>query len=186
VPDIAFKWYGLRGLLANSKLLADRLDVDLQQTLRGLLAPTILEAKSRFSSLGGTGRRTAATVKGFVRQSSIGFQMGARGAEGVGFELGREFGAKPPGQSTKRRSPHTYFVRTPAGYRRAERTIDYSDPDIFGPWTGNQFQPELHGPEGVSGHAFYPSIARSYEELQRKIVDVLEDGFNAMMREVDE
>lgn len=140
----------------------------MRKELRSVLGPIVVDARARFSALPGTGPRTAQTVKGFVRPGGIGVQFGSAGrGPGKGFEYGREFGARHVHVST-------FQQNRPTGPVLVTRTIDYTAPSMFGPWTGNRFT--LFGAGQVSGRAFNPAVQAGARLATHKIDKVL-DGY---------
>lgn len=141
---------GLRSLQRGLKALGDGSQREMRKALRAALSPIVADARASFQALGGTGPRTARTVRGFITQAGIGVQMGGKGGKAQGYELGREFGARV--------HLTTYPLRTRAGTVTARRVFDYGAPTVFGPWTGNQWA-NLKGGK-VSGRAFTPAVQK--------------------------
>jgi hypothetical protein len=124
------------------------------------------DIKKRFRDLGGTGDRVAGTVRTSVTAKGAAVRMGNSKHP---YSVGREFGAR-----RKQTRPHT-AKRGGTTTRVFVAHIDYTSPNIFGPWTGNQFQlGESNGRvviEEASGQAYYPGIGEGagkiYEALSK-------------------
>lgn len=147
---------GLTELRQALRASSGKMNTMLRDELHAALAPIIADARSRFNALPGTGKRTAPAVSGRATETSIAVLL----RKDVGFEFGREFGAKGTRSVTFQRR------RPGGGTATVTRTIDYSRPTIFGPWTGNQFS---WPPEPTSGHAFYPAAAQGGEAAAQRI-----------------
>lgn len=161
---------GMREILREVRKAGPELQRQVRDQFRAEVAPTVSDIRNRFRSLGRMpGRRTAETVRGSFSQNRIELVMGGRGGPKWGFEAGVEFGAKGPKTAT-------FQQRRPSGTVTVTRTVDYSK--TFGPWTGNQWQPQ--GP--VSGRAFYPGIQDHHQELTEKLVDVVERAFDKVAK----
>lgn len=146
---------GLTELRQALKASEGKMDTMLRKELHAALAPIIADARGRFEALPGVGKRTAPAVGGSAGPKSIAVYL----REEFGFELGREFGAKGP-------KSVTFQQRRRGGTATVTRTIDYSKPTIFGPWSGNQFS---FPPDPTSGHAFYPAAAQGGEAAAQRI-----------------
>lgn len=131
---------------------------EVRRELRKIIRPTVRDAKARFEKLGGTGPKVAATVRLTFRGDDAALSFGGRS---VPYAAGREWGAK---RDWTRRHVATVGWRGRGGRKVVARQVGYSsNPNIFGAWTGNQFQLGTAGTrmtvQDVSGRAFYPAIA---------------------------
>lgn len=152
---------GLKELQAALKDAEDGSLRDMRKAMRSALLPIVADAKGRFEGLGGTGPRTAGTVRSFNTSNGIGVQFGGN----KGYEFGREFGARYHRIST-------FTQRRPSGPVQVTRRMDYSKPSIFGPWTGNRF---LLKSGRVSGRAFNPAVQDHWRVASKAINKVLDD-----------
>lgn len=151
---------GLRELQAALKAAEDGSLRDMRRAMRAALAPIVADAKGRFEALGGTGSRTAVTVRPFTTTTGIGVQFGGN----KGYEMAREFGAK-----YKRIS--TFPQRRPTGTVQVTRIMDYSTPQMFGPWTGNRF---MLTSGTVSGRAFNPAVQDHWRVASAQMTKALD------------
>lgn len=132
---------------------------DMRKAIRTALAPIVADARSRFEGLGGTGARTAATVRSFNTANGFGVQFGGK----AGYEFGREFGARYHRIST-------YQMKGAAGL--VTRQMNYASPRIFDTWTGNRFTLTSGA---VSGRAFNPAVQDHWRVASKAISKVLDD-----------
>lgn len=168
MADYVLRLNGVTELSKAAKAAGDGLDKELRSDLRKALGPIVADARRRFSSLPGTGPRTARTVKGSVTQKGISVSMGGRGSVAAGYELGREFGSK----GGKFLAYEMKGGGWATGWRgQVRRFMPYDRPAVFGPWTGNQL---TLNPSTVSGHAFYPAIAHGATAAVADITKTLE------------
>lgn len=163
----------LRGLVETieaAKLAQDEWGKATLREIRRAINPIRDDVRNKFQELGGTGPRTAATVRATVTQRGAGVQFGSAKTP---FAMGREFGAK-------RTQTRTFIRRVQTG-RNASRVvgggstrasvshIPYNRDSIFGPWTGNDFSLGDAGGrltfDVVSGHAFYPNIGKGAQNV---------------------
>lgn len=134
---------------------------DMRKAIRTALVPIVADARSRFEGLGGTGARTAATVRSFNTANGFGVQFGGN----KGYEFGREFGARYQRIST-------FTMHTKTGSAQVTRRMNYASPRVFGPWTGNQF---MLTSGNVSGRAFNPAVQDHWRVASTAINKVLND-----------
>lgn len=149
---------GLETLVSQAGATSKAMRNEVRREIRRIIRPTVKDAKDRFEKLGGVGPRVAKTVRLSFKGDDIGLSFGGRT---VPFAAGREWGAK---RDWTRRHVATVGWRGRGGRRVVARQVGYSsNPNIFGPWTGNQFTVGTAGTrmtvQDVSGRAFYPAIA---------------------------
>jgi hypothetical protein len=151
--------------------------------IRGALRPMGSDIRKRFRGLGGTGDRVAGTVRTTVIAKGATVRMGNAKHP---YSLGREFGArrKQTRLHTRRVQSGKNATRTVGGgtTRVFVSRIDYTSPNIFNSWTGNQFAlGESDGRlviEEESGRAYYPGIGagggKIYEALSKVAVRTID------------
>ena len=158
--------YNLAEVIEAAKKASNDWGGDVLKEIRAAINPIRDEARDKFEQLGGTGPRTAKSVRTFTSvKQGAGVRMG--GAR-YPYALGREFGAK----RNATRPIYRRGRRDSAGQSTSTfvvRRIPYSKASIFGLWTGNQFELGETGGrltlQQVSGNAFYPAIGAGAQNV---------------------
>lgn len=170
---------GLEETIAAATAAEKDVQQAIMRELRRELRPLASDIRDRFRQLGGTGARTATTVRSQVNAKSVAVRMGNAKHP---YALGREFGAK-------REQTRPHFRRVQSGKYAARKVgggsrrvvvarIPYASDRIFGPWTGNQYDLGESGGRLVvtqeSGKAFYPAIGAGAQNVWDRLSKVAE------------
>ena len=171
---------GLVEVIEAAKWAKDEWGRAVLREIRAAIAPMQADIRNRFDALRHAGPLVGATVAVSVLAKGAAIRMGGSKAP---YAAGMEWGSK----KTETRP----FIRKVGTGRLAARKvgggegrvivshINYSSPNIFGPWTGNQFDLGQTGDRvtfaQVSGHAFFPGIAAGGQGVVDRLLKIEQD-----------
>jgi hypothetical protein len=170
LDGVAIRATGLRELSRTLRSFSDgSVNRRWKATIRKAVGPITSEAKQRFRSLPGTGRRVARTVRAGSTATAVSISFGSKRHP---YSFGREFGAKRLATRPHSRRYHLKDGSTITKTNIVAHT-NFRANSMFGEWTGNRY---TLGKGQTSGRAMLPAISHGLTRLRADLEKSL-DGY---------
>lgn len=159
---------GLGTITRVARQLDRKAGVEWRREIRAAGRPMVAEAKSRLRATGSAkSRTTARTVSMGATGRGVHIKMGGRNHP---WARPVEFGANRT--ETRAHNVNDAFGR---GFSLAGvvKSIDYSSPKMFGPWTGNS---------PGAGRGFFPAVRHGLDSLDQRLLKVRDGYVNTLAR----